>query len=582
MKTATCLTAFAVLFGILPSFAAAPGAPEDNGLVPVTETFYINTPDTINNNNTESLGIAIARNGNVLIGWEDDGDELSDLEAVWTLFGPDGTPLTQDTEISSVDPLFAGQVITSKFLSYFRADGSPTPGYTSWGPKIKANLFGDGIGMGATSFALADEVPELLSLQNNGAGENAGDYPAVQWLNNQGAPVRILTGVSDDYAERDGDIRIGDWEPLSTGNFAIVGESRQRQDLPEIYGGTTGEQTHVIVRIVDANGAEVKAVQLASDIPDKAEMWHGVGVTRNGFGVRFANEAGRATLRLFDNAGTPVSTNLDLGTLSGSEIMASGGRGDSVGFHGNGDGLYAAVASGQDGEGKRHVWVTVLNADGTLKWSKSVADDLELVGPGRWHVGISDNGSGVVRRTRAPRAMRASSGTPLLGEPDGGTRGWHLHISEKEPRPTTPWRRPGHAWPAATPSPSRGVFNSGFPENAVVAARFFGLPAKPGSIESVGLGPHVPDTVVINQICPRSATGSLYASVLGNQHLPEHNAYAEDSVTPAMSSPSNRRPAALPAMKRVRRQRHRPRDRQRLPPERQSGPRGRGICGRAR
>ena len=64
-----------------------PGKPEDNGLAAKTATFYINTPDTINNGNTESLGVAIANNGNVLVGWEDDGEALTDLEAVWTRAG---------------------------------------------------------------------------------------------------------------------------------------------------------------------------------------------------------------------------------------------------------------------------------------------------------------------------------------------------------------------------------------------------------------------------------------------------------------------------------------------------------------
>src|SRR6185436_18999879 len=128
------------------------------------------------------------------------------------------------TNINST--VFAGGPITSKFLSYFRQDRSPTPGASSWGPKIKANLFGDGIGMGATSFQLGDEVPQLAVIQNNAAGENAGDFPSVQLLSNSGQPNGILSGVDDAYAERDGDIRVGDWDFLSNGNIVIVGESR--------------------------------------------------------------------------------------------------------------------------------------------------------------------------------------------------------------------------------------------------------------------------------------------------------------------------------------------------------------------
>ncbi|MFM7804419.1 MAG: hypothetical protein ACKPGK_07980, partial [Verrucomicrobiota bacterium] len=127
---------------------ALPGKPEDNGVNPVGETVYVNPSDTINNSKTESLGVAIGRNGNVIVGWEDDGDALSDLEAVWTLFDRDSKPITPETTITSVDPAFAGQTLTSRFLSYFRKDGSAVSGRTGWGPKIKSNLFGDGLGMG--------------------------------------------------------------------------------------------------------------------------------------------------------------------------------------------------------------------------------------------------------------------------------------------------------------------------------------------------------------------------------------------------------------------------------------------------
>lgn len=136
----------------------ASGTPEEGGLKPTTDTIYVNTSDTLNNTGTESLGVAIARNGNVVVGWEDDGDALSDLEAVWTLYSDTGVLLTPETEITSIDPNYAGQTLNSKFLSFFRKDGSAVSGRTGWGPKIKANLFGDGFGMGVTSFDLGLEV----------------------------------------------------------------------------------------------------------------------------------------------------------------------------------------------------------------------------------------------------------------------------------------------------------------------------------------------------------------------------------------------------------------------------------------
>src|SRR5258706_16056604 len=95
-----------------------PGAPEDNGLTPKTDTIFINrqTADisTINNDGAESAGVAIANGGNVLVGWEDDGDALEDLEAVWTMFHSGGAWITPDTKQASLQ--LPGQSVTNKFL----------------------------------------------------------------------------------------------------------------------------------------------------------------------------------------------------------------------------------------------------------------------------------------------------------------------------------------------------------------------------------------------------------------------------------------------------------------------------------
>ena len=95
------------------------GNPEDNGLLPKTDTFYINVPpDNLNNGKLESLGVSIANNGNVIVGWEDDGDAIMDWEAVWVLLDPVGKPLNADVEIKAVD----GTKVTTKYRAYFRKD----------------------------------------------------------------------------------------------------------------------------------------------------------------------------------------------------------------------------------------------------------------------------------------------------------------------------------------------------------------------------------------------------------------------------------------------------------------------------
>lgn len=505
-----------------------PGAPEENGLTPKTETTYVNrqTADitTLNNNSTESLGIAIANGGNVLIGWEDDGDEIQDLEGVWTMFDSAGVSITP--ALGQTATAFPGQSLTNNFLSYFRADKSALPGATSWGPKIHANQFGDGVGFGATSFGLGEEITDLSSYAGT------GDFPSVQLLDNAGQPVRIVTGLDTAYAARDGDIRIGDWEYLSNGNIVIVGESRQDQDLVDVYQGAEPAH-HAIFRIVDGTGKAVVPETLVSDTPIKSEIWHGAAATANGFAVRFSGPGG-ATVRMFDNAGKPVSTNLDLATLSGHPEAGGGGRGDGSGFHGNGKDAYVHVAaSGSE------IWVTVLSTNGTVRYSKSVADDLTLASAGRADAAIDADGNVIVV---FEAKYNADSPATIMGrrfDSTGKPLGGSFYVSEKEAPglatgasagPRVAWRngQVAVAWESNNDIETIDS-ETGLPKT-VVAFRLFST-FNPGSLESLGLTRIVPDTPIIKPAADALGNWEPYASVLGNSvFLVEGNTFADGST----------------------------------------------------
>lgn len=518
------LAALAAGSSIALAQSAAPGKPEENGVSPKSSTIFVNLPaDGPNNNKTESIGVAIASNGNVLVGWEDDGSDLTDNEAVWRLYGPNGTELTPSIAINSLK----GGSVTQPYRAFFRADKSPTPGNTAWGPKIKANLWGNGLGMGSIAYAINDEVPETAPFQVNAAGENVGDFPAVQLLNDDGTPRAIVAGVSAAIAQNPGNIRIGDWDYLSNGNVLIVNESRQNDDLVNLFGGDTGQQ-HVTYRIVDATGAEVKATALVSSTKTKSNMWHGSGATKDGFAIRFAGDDNRAKVRLFKNDGTPVGDNIDLGTLTGNEALAGGGRGDGVGFHGNGNDAYAVIGSGVDGDGKKAVFVTVLNADGTVRWTKNVSDDIELASIGRLDVGIDWNGRVVVAYTDS-----GALGTQLTlgrvldrnGKPLGGT----FYVSEKEAPDLTPLQSieprvafRGNQVAFAWESKNGGV------DESVVALRIFEVAAI-SDADSVGLKRIVPDKVIFKGEADNLDNWEPYTSVLGNStFLIEANTFASD------------------------------------------------------
>jgi hypothetical protein len=286
--------------------------------------------------------------------------------------------------------------------------------------------------MGATAFAIGLEIPELADINVQPDG-SAGDFPVVQLLNNDGAPFNsvVLPGYSDTDADVTGDVRIGDWEYLSNGNIVIVGESRQQADLVDRFGGPAGGN-HAAFRILRPDGTEVKALSLVSDSAVPNEIWHGVGVTRGGFAVRFGQSG--AKIRLFHNDGTPASENIDVALLTGNPAVADGGRGDSTGFHGNGNDAYVLVNSGVDsGDGVRKAWVTVINADGTLRYSRPVSDDIPLAGADRTDGGIDalgrvvavyDDAAGTANNVRVVRGRLFNSN----GSAAGGT----FYVSELE------------------------------------------------------------------------------------------------------------------------------------------------------
>lgn len=433
MKTTVLV---AILTALTTSLCfAAPGQPETNGLIPYTGTHYCNT-NFFHNGGGESGGVDITSTGTVIAGWEDDGGDQFDFEMVWTLFDLNLTnltlPVTQtNRNISGTNGYFGTYTtIDNNYLSYFRSDGSPIQAVGGWGPKIKANRWGDGMGAGSSDWWAGLEIDELAALNAWNTFGFDSDMPLVQLLNNDGTPYQpgaVTTDGNGDvlnlgilgFRTNDvylaGSVRIADWDYLSDGNIVIVGESRQNPGdetnvswpyapFPDITTPTNGDwaltgQTHgktPVFRILTPGGTQVKGrTAVSGDASGDNDMWSGVGVTANGFACKW-NKA----LRMFDNAGNPISTNIILETLTGHpEANASKDRGDNVGFHGNGRDAYAFVDKGTSnynvatiiitndpGPSETYTtnyttnvtvrlpWITVLNTNGTVRWSRAVQD----------------------------------------------------------------------------------------------------------------------------------------------------------------------------------------------------------------
>ncbi|HXJ61328.1 MAG TPA: hypothetical protein VNU68_32190, partial [Verrucomicrobiae bacterium] len=495
MKTpAVFLTAIALnSLAIAPLVhAGAPGAPEANGLIPRSATIYVNPADsTINNNAVGSAGVAIGNDGNVIIGWGD-AVQTSPLtlvglqRGVWTLYDINGNSLTATQTVTSIAPpgVFSPSSIDTKFLALYRADGSLAPGDVMEMIKVKANLFGPGIGVGGTTDYALLEFPELAAINMDDSppdplfGLNANSFAIVQLLNNDGTKAaNILSGFTDADAQPDGGARIGDWEYLSNGNILIVTENRQASDLVNRFGGSTAGQ-HVVFRIVKPDGTQVKGLTLASADAVQNSMWHGAGATQGRFAIRF--DQGGAKVRIFDNDGNPVTGNLDLGALAGNPLIAQGGRGDETGFHGNGVDAFVNVNSATDpGDGIRKAFITVFNHNGTLRYSRAVTDDADLLATSRVDGAIDGGGRAIAVYEDAGGSVNAAKiiRGRLFGR-TGSALGGTFYVSDVE-TPTAAQQtsqRPRVAWRGdkiAVVWESKN--NPADPTRAFLAARFFAV-----------------------------------------------------------------------------------------------------------
>ncbi len=475
------------------------------GLAPKTDTVYVN--QTWNNNGLNSLGVAITSNGDVVVGWEDDNTPsyaIRHWAAVWTLYDKNGNLITPVATITNGNPGLASVVpssIDTSYRSFFRNDGTPIPGRSAWGPKIKANPFGPGFGMGAVSYAvnaffsasgtngLGNEIAHLLPINldssttvntTNAAGEilqktAGGAFAGLQLVNNDGtmAAPALAGGTAADY-DPPGDVRIGDWHYLANGNIVIANQSGQVAD--RALTGQAGGNV-VTYRVVKPDGTEIKAWSAASSEPGPSDMWHGVGVTANGFAIRWGFN-GRATMRLFDNNGNPTSDNIDLGIDSGVPELNGGGRGDGVGFQGNGTDAYVHAASFGG-----TAWVGVFNADGSLRWGRRVADGDVLPNTDRVDAAIAADGR-VVVIFDASNQFEGGSGRVILGRifnRNGAALGPTFRVSEKEgeypPAALGFSQRPRVAWREgliAVVWEAHG--NSDITANRIVGTRFFQAP----------------------------------------------------------------------------------------------------------
>lgn len=311
----------------------APANPQDVGVTPLTDTVLLN--EDVANESLESIGIDITADEKVIVGWEDDP---SGIEAGIRMF-----------DINLTNMPWANDAEGNNASSYYNDDGTPMTDDNAWGPKVKANWYGEGFGMGAVAYGV------------NSGLQSGSAVPAVQLYEADGTPIiPIRAGVNDAYAIPDGNgIRIGDWCYLTNGSIAIAGEDRQ----PE---AVEGGQKQISLAILGPDDVLPTEVLLASN-GEGYEMWHGVAPLANGCVLRYRGPNG-VTIRYFDNAGAPTTDELDLsafGSDFNAGVMTSGGRGDHEGIDSDADNrVILATKANLDGFEGNEVYAMVFDGAG--------------------------------------------------------------------------------------------------------------------------------------------------------------------------------------------------------------------------
>ncbi len=117
-----------------------------------------------------------------------------------------------------------------------------------------------------------------------------------------------------------------------------------------------------------------------------------------------------------------------MATLTGYAEAGGGGDGGGSGISGNGKDAYVLVG---DYAGTT-VWVTVLNADGTVRWSRDAADDKVLSGLSGTSAAIDESGQVVVVFSARPESTLQQAIMGRRFDATGKAAGGTFYVGETE------------------------------------------------------------------------------------------------------------------------------------------------------
>ncbi len=297
---------------------AKPVSPDEAGIIPLTSNliFYRFGKEYPRGGQPN---IAILDNNNVVVAWQ---DNTYNIGAGWILLNPEG------------------EVRHQEIRSLRKEDGMRTALHGMYFPLVAANLFGSGFLFGVTFFdwhGVSDPANRMPRWENQFQEENT---PLLQQIDSMGDYLgSCFLGFSEEFLSRKGQIRLADLGYLSDGNIVAIAEDQQDRDGPDLFQLPKADRV-AIAGLLGPDGTLLRgpvAINQSDRTKSTGLLWYGLAIGQDGFGVRYDVESPK--IRFFDNRLNPISEEITL-----PRELTGGGRGENVGWHGNGKDAFLLVS----------------------------------------------------------------------------------------------------------------------------------------------------------------------------------------------------------------------------------------------
>lgn len=325
---------------------ADPVSPEEAGVEPLTPNVLLYRFGKEYARGGQPV-VAILDNNRIAVAWQDNS---ADIGAGWILLNE------------------KGEILNKTIRCLQKPDGTRTAVEGMYFPQLAANLFGGGFLFGVTYYDWHGSVNPANRMAEWAKRFGEENAPLLQQIDSNGAyRGSCFLGLPEEFVARKGQIRLADAGYLSNGNIVLVAEDMQDRDGPDWFHLHNADRV-AIASIVNPTGELLygpAALHQSDRTQNTGVIWYGLAIGKDGFGVRCDVES--AKVRFFNNRLKPVTDEIAV-----QRELAEGGRGENVGWHGNGKNEFLLVSAYYD-----KIYYQIYNLQGVPKFKVNDAQPMD-------------------------------------------------------------------------------------------------------------------------------------------------------------------------------------------------------------